>query len=261
MPCFYFIGIGENINILVSNYKKLWCYFFLLFFFISMNACTTTSSPQKVSVSAMPLGQSLPTANSDYVLQLGDALEIKFFYNPELNESVIVRPDGKISLQLIDDIHVAGLPLSALNKLLLEKYSKILRKPEIKVLVKDFGGQKVFVGGEVKSPGMIPTMGNLTVLQAIIQAGGFIETSESRSVVILRDQGTREPIFKTVNLKKLDSQTSADDMFLKPFDIVFVPKSRIAKINQFMSQYFDKLIPVSKVVGFSWVSEVNRVIF
>ncbi|KPK36925.1 MAG: hypothetical protein AMK70_00620 [Nitrospira bacterium SG8_35_1] len=188
--------------------------------------------------------------NRDYVFHLGDVIDIKLFYNPELNDTVTVRPDGKISLQLIDQIKVEGLTPSELDRIITEEYSKKLRNVEVTVIVRDFGGQRIFIGGEVNSPGLIPIFGNLTTIQAIFQAGGFKDTAELKSVVVLRNQGTLKPLFMTINLAEdLSSDTQSNDIVLEPYDIVFVPKSQIAKMNQFVDQYIDKLIPISRSLG------------
>jgi protein involved in polysaccharide export with SLBB domain len=90
-----------------------------------------------------PVGET----SNEYLFELGDVIEIKFFYNPELNERVTIRPDGKISLQLIDEVEAVGLTPSELDKNLTEKYSEVLNNPEVAVIVKEFTRQKVFVGG------------------------------------------------------------------------------------------------------------------
>jgi len=109
----------------------------------------------------------------DYYLQPGDNLEIKFFYNPELNESVIIRPDGKISLQLIDEIQAAGLTPSQLDDILTKKYSSQLKQSVLTVILKSFGGQRIYVGGEVNSPQVLTVVGKVNALQAIFDAGGL----------------------------------------------------------------------------------------
>jgi polysaccharide biosynthesis/export protein len=192
--------------------------------------------------------------NDEYILQSGDTLEVKFFSYPELNEKVTIRPDGRISLQAIEEVKAAGLKPQDLESLLKQKYAKILKKPEAAVIVKEFSAQKVFVGGEVKNPGVIPLTGKLTSLQAIFQSGGFLDTANMKTVVVLRNQGSGQPAFKTINLKEaLFSQDQKNDILLNPYDVVFVPKSNIAQLNQFMNQYFEKLLPISKTFGFTYL--------
>lgn len=194
----------------------------------------------------------------DYIIQVGDVMGIKFYYTPELNENVTVRPDGKISLQLIDEVLAAGLTPSKLDDLLTEKYSKILEHSEVTVIMRELVGQRIYVGGEVNSPGMIPASGRLTSLQAIFRAGGFKNTAELKSIVILRNEGYDKPLFMTVNLaENLKSPYQHHDILLKPYDIIFVPKTKIAMLNQFVDQYIKKVIPVSMNVGFSWVHNLK----
>ena len=75
----------------------------------------------------------------------GDQLDIKFFYNPELNEAVTLRPEGKISLQLVDEVQAAGLPPAELDARLTEAYSRELKKPMVSVIVRSFKGQRIYV--------------------------------------------------------------------------------------------------------------------
>ena len=126
-------------------------------------ACAT-SQPVAIPAQAQTTAAQRPAA---YVIHAGDQLDIKFFYNPELNESVTVRPDGKISLQLVDEIQAAGLQPSELDQRLTELYSHELKKPVLTVIVRSFTGQRVYVGGEVNRQGLITLQPGLTALQAV----------------------------------------------------------------------------------------------
>ena len=96
-----------------------------------------------------------PPSSRSTGFRAGDQLEVKFFYNPELNEQVIVRPDGRISLQLANEIMVAGLTPLELTDLLKKKYSTEISKPEITIIVRTFTSQRVFVDGEVNRAGLV----------------------------------------------------------------------------------------------------------
>ena len=111
---------------------------------------------------------------------------------------------------------------------------------------------KVYVGGEVTRPGLIPLNGTLSVLEAIVEAGGFTEKANQNSVMLLRNNGQNKP---TVTKLKFNEALGGDnpDAALQPFDVVYVPKSKIAKVNQFVDQYIRKLIPVAVTAGFSYV--------
>ena len=117
---------------------------------LAMISCATSQpavTPAEVQM------KSEPQKPAPYVIHAGDQLDIKFFYNPELNESVVVRPDGKISLQLIDEIQAAGLQPAELDQKLTDLYSRELKKPVLTVIVRSFTGQRVYVGGEVMPGG------------------------------------------------------------------------------------------------------------
>jgi protein involved in polysaccharide export with SLBB domain len=221
---------------------------------IFIGACAEMLPP-KGEFALPPLIEETGSAQDsmDYLLQPGDVIDVKFYYNPELNEHITIRPDGKISLQLINEIRASGLSPSGLDSVLTEKYSKLLTNPEVTVIVRECAGYRVYIGGEVNAPGMFPLVGRQTVLRAILQAGGAKNTGELGSVVILRNQKTDKPLFITLNLAKdLMVPDRGNDIVLKPYDIVFVPKSIIAQLNQFVEQYFDKLIPVTKSFGIAY---------
>jgi hypothetical protein len=100
----------------------------------------------------MPAESPLPL--TPYRIQPGDSLDIKFFYNPELNELLVVRPDGYISLQLVNEVMVAGLEPKEVNEMLTEKYSQELRKPVVTVIVKSFGRPAGLCGRRSGSAGL-----------------------------------------------------------------------------------------------------------
>ena len=210
---------------------------------------------------ALPLGLQDGPSNGaatrvpgpEYRIQVGDRLEVKFFYSPELNEQVIVRPDGRISLQLIPEIEVANLTLAMLAKQLTERYAADLNQPQVTVMVREFGTQRVFVDGEVGTPGMVPIFGQMTALQAISQAGGLKETARSSEVLVIR-RGTGDvPVAFRVDLKQVrEGRNLAQDIALAPLDVIYVPRSRIANVNLFVDQYIRKVLPFDWVVGVRW---------
>jgi protein involved in polysaccharide export with SLBB domain len=185
----------------------------------------------------------------EYRIEPGDTLDIKFFYNPELNELLIpVRPDGRISLQLVGEVTAAGQTPVELTKSLEEKYSVELKKPQVTIIVRSFGtSQAVFVDGEVNGPKLINIITPMTVMQAISQAGGFkMDTARQYEVIVIRRGPDHKPIIQTVNLEKaIDGTDMAQDIFLRPFDIVFVPRTPIANANLWVRQYIRGLIPVN----------------
>ncbi len=194
----------------------------------------------------------------EYRIQAGDQLDIKLFFNPELNETVFVRPDGKISLQLVDDVQAAGLRPSDLDDVLTQKYSQELRKPVITVIVRSFTGQRVYVGGEVGNPGLVNLTAGMTALQAVINAGGFRETAKPDGVIVIRKGPENQPIPIRVDLEQVIDGEEIRDFQLHPYDIVYVPKTWIAKANKFVNQYIERLLLFKGVsVGLGFTYELN----
>jgi protein involved in polysaccharide export with SLBB domain len=184
-------------------------------------------------------------ADTEYRIQVGDQLDIKFFYNPELNEQVIVRPDGRISLQLIPEVVATDLTPAMLTKQLTQLYATDLKQPRVTVIVRGFGSQRVFVDGEVGKPGMVPILGLMTALQAIAEAGGMTRTARQSEVIIIRRGAANKPVAFTVDLKKArDGSDLSQDTALAPFDIIYVPRSRVANVNVWMDQYIRQNIPI-----------------
>jgi len=187
-----------------------------------------------------------PYLEQEYKIQVGDQLDIKFFYNPELNEQAIVRPDGRVSLQLVHEVMAAGLTPAELTDFLHKSYASELKKPEVTVIVRSFGAHKVYIDGEVTKPGMIPLVGLVTVMQAISQAGGVKESARTSEVIIIRHGAANKPFAFPVNVEKIvDGTDLRQDIPLKPFDIVFVPRSPIANVNVWVDQYLRKNVPIS----------------
>ena len=180
----------------------------------------------------------------EYLIQAGDELEVKFLYNPELNEKLPVRPDGRISLPIVKEVMVVGMSPQKLEELLTQKYKDELKKPDITVIVRSFSAQKVFVDGEVLRAGLVPLTGPLTVMQAISQAGGLKDTARRTQVLVIR-QNPDGPFFTSVLdlTKAIDGTDKRQDIALMPYDIVYVPKSAIANVNLFVEQYISKNIP------------------
>jgi protein involved in polysaccharide export with SLBB domain len=188
---------------------------------------------------------------------------VKLFYAPELNETnLTIRPDGKVNLQLIGEVHVAGLTSEGMAKTLRERYTGILKDPEIAVIVRKFTALRAYVAGEVNKPGLIAYDSPITVLQALIQAEWLKGTAEPSNVVILRDTGNGTPSVHFVDVRKLvDEPAAAREVMLQPYDIVYVPRSRIASVQAFVDNYIDKIVltPISRLAGFSFAYQLNAV--
>lgn len=183
------------------------------------------------------------TIVAEYRLGFGDVIEVKFFNNSQFNETLTVRPDGRISMQKIGDIVVVGMTPTELSQYITRAYSRIIKDPEVTVIVRNFGGYQVYVLGEVKSPGAFPLQRNLTVLRSLALAGGQKETATLKSILLIR----RKPD-GTADVRRIDLSNNApgaiqkNDIPLEAQDIIYVPKTFIANINTFLDQAFSGLI-------------------
>lgn len=209
-------------------------WFFLPFYLYSQPAAT------------QHVVQVQETPPASYALHKGDVFDIKFFYNPELNEQVTVRPDGKIALQLIGEVQVEGVGVADLTARLKERYTKNLAHPELTILVRSFAMQKLFVDGEVMKPGMIDLPARLTVAQSIAQAGGFRDTAKVRDVLLIRRDAGGAPTVTHLDLKPPRTVEDASaDIPVEPFDVIFVSRSKIANVNRWVDDYIRKNIPIT----------------
>jgi protein involved in polysaccharide export with SLBB domain len=183
-----------------------------------------------------------PNAPIPYRLTPGDVVDLKFAYNPELNDTVTLRPDGRISLQRIGDVLAQRLTPLELAARVNEQYAKVLRHPEASVIVRDIAGQKAYVGGEVVAPGPVDLRGGLTSLQAILKTGGLKPTAKLDNVILMRYTGDERAEVRKLNIQRLLEGRDADPL-LSPFDVVFVPRSAIGKVGLFVEQYVNGVIP------------------
>jgi len=215
-------------------------------------------APAGSQASAQPLVGSGDTSgdatirNGTYVLQVGDEISIKAFHIPDVEDTVRIRPDGKVSLVLLPDVPAAGLTTEELTKTLTSRYADYFQQPKISVIVRSFSNSKVFVGGEVGQPQLIPLSGSLTVLGAVLQAGGFKNTARTDSVILVRNDGYDHRVARRLNLKAA-LKGAEGDVVVKPFDVIYVPRSSIASVDQVVDQYVRQLIPAMLTSGFTYL--------
>jgi protein involved in polysaccharide export with SLBB domain len=190
-------------------------------------------------------------ASEPYRIQVGDELEIRFFHTPDQNVVLPVRPDGFISVPLAHEVRAAGRTPEELRLELVERCSRELAEPEIAVIVRTFAGYQVHVGGEVDRPGVLELASSCTVLQAVFGAGGFLPTASLADVVVVRRGPDGSYALLEADLDEvLEGDDASGNFFLQPFDVVYVPPTRIADVNKWVDQYLRRNIPIS--FGFSY---------
>ncbi len=194
---------------------------------------------------SVPQVPSAATSPLTYTLQVGDLVELRFPYAEELDVTAPVRPDGKLAVPHAGEIRAAGLTPSELREAICHALEGTLRDPEVTVVVKEFRTQRVFVTGEVTTAGPLEYRPGMTALQALSAAGGYRETASRQALLVLRHAGP-----DTLQVTSLDVRRKAgriNDFPLRPDDIVLVPRSGIAKVNQAIRQYVRGVLPVSNL--------------
>ena len=179
----------------------------------------------------------------------GDVLDFKFFYNPELNDTQTIRPDGKITLQLIGEVEVNGKTPDQLKQELVKAYTGQLRIPEVAVIGRSFINRRVYVGGDVIRPGMLEMPRRITALEAIMMAGGFdYRRAEVNNVVIIQHKnGQRYGC--ALDLRDALKGKEAQLFYLEPQDIVYVPRNKISQVGLWIDQHINQIVPR---VGFTY---------
>nr|MBP7323491.1 polysaccharide export protein [Deltaproteobacteria bacterium] len=197
------------------------------------------SDPEIQTITPPPEKQS-----GDVFLSPGDELEIKFAYAPELNETQVIRSDNKIELALIGEIEAAGKTTSQFKSELEDAYSKHLAHPQVSIFVRTAYQNRVYVGGAVTEPGLIDMAGPMTALEAIMQAGGFDHSSaEVENVIVIRYEGKERNAYSLNFGESTDPENLFTPFYLEPRDIVFVPRTTIAKVDQWVEQHIWALLP------------------
>ncbi len=185
--------------------------------------------------------QGLPATETRY--EPGDEIEVKFFYNPELDELQMIRPDGKITLQLVGDLQAAGKTPSELGKDIQEAYAEQLRDPAVAVMTRTLATRHVFVGGAVKNAGIFEMPGSMTAMEAVMRAGGWNPFSgDIQQVIVIRNRNG-EIIGCKLDLREPFHGKQQQAFNLEPKDIVYVPTTAIADANNWVEQYINRLLP------------------
>ena len=178
---------------------------------------------------------ALQHRNPRYELSKGDSFDLTFPFTPEFNQTVIVQPDGYITLTELGDVYVAGKTEPELRELLRKAYGQILHDPVINIVVKDFEKPYFIAGGEVARPGKYELRDDTTLTQAIAIAGGFTESSQHSQVLLFHRVSNDWVEVKKLNVKKMfRSANLAEDLHLQPGDMFFVPQNRISKIRKWV---------------------------
>jgi polysaccharide biosynthesis/export protein len=217
---------------------------------VTAGCATTTAEYQE-----MP---ATPSPEAKVILRPGDEIELKFPYWNELNDTQIIRPDGMITLQLIDSVKAQGLTPEELDDKLTKLYVSKIKDPVVSVVVRTLVDQRIYVGGEVNKPGLLTLQGEVNALQAVINAGGFNELARTDQVIVIRKDEEGKAVPYKVDLSSPLYETDPKNMLLlQPNDVVYVPKTVIANMNKFVKQYISDLI-LFRGIGLGFTYELRE---
>jgi protein involved in polysaccharide export with SLBB domain len=188
-----------------------------------------------------------------YVMYPGDMLLVRFPSDPELDTQARIRSDGMISIPHVGDIVAAGREPMELARELEARMEGVLKRQVVSVIVTEELGRRVYIGGDVRRPGGLQLAPNQTLSQALFEAGGLPGTAAPECILVLRQRPEASYVLKA-DLNRILEGT-APDVRLEPFDVVFVPETIITKIDRFVEQYVNSLIPRS--VAFPFTTELR----
>jgi polysaccharide biosynthesis/export protein len=179
---------------------------------------TQGSDPPAISAAAKPA-----TADPNYVIGSEDVLDISVWKEPDLSRTVPVRPDGKISLPLLNDVQAAGLTPPQLAAAITTNLNKFVTSPQVTVIVTQINSQRVYLLGEVARPGAYMLIPGMTILQALSNAGGFSSYANTKKIYLLRQEnGKQQKLF--FNYKDvIDGKRTDQNVLLKTGDTIVVP--------------------------------------
>src|SRR5580700_2004918 len=183
------------------------------------NQSAKPDSPKEPAADAKPAGPLAPVDPKAYIIGAEDVISIRVWHEPENSGEFVVRPDGKISVPLVGEIQAAGLSPEKLSTNIAESLQKIMVHPEVTVGVLKVNSKKYYIQGEVNKPGSYPLVIDTTVLEALVNAGGFRDFANTKKIVILRGSDRLKFNYHEVTHGKKMEQ----NILVKPGDQIIVP--------------------------------------
>jgi polysaccharide biosynthesis/export protein len=168
---------------------------------------------------AKPVTTAAPVDPRAYLIGAEDVISIRVWHEPENSGTFVVRPDGKVSVPLVGEIQAAGITPEKLSENIAESLQKVMVHPEVTVGVEKVNSKKYYIQGEVNKPGSYPLVIDTTVLEALVNAGGFREFANTKKIVILRgSQRLRFNYRQVTHGNKMEQ-----NILVKPGDQIIVP--------------------------------------
>lgn len=203
---------------------------------------------QLVREAEASIGPTIPQrVPSEYILGVGDNIEVAVWRHPDLNRTVAIRPDGMISLPVVGEIKASGFSPAQVSKIVASRLRRYIRDPQVSVIVTKFKDTTILVLGEVGSPGVYKIFGHMTVLEAIAGAGSYRKYAGLRTTLVVREGYSDSPeIICTDLLDVILKGKFENDVVLKPGDIVFLPQTALTHFTDFMDLFNRTIRPVAR---------------
>jgi polysaccharide export outer membrane protein len=167
---------------------------------------------------------AVPANDTAYKIGPQDVVRIDVWKEPEVSRSGLpVRPDGKISLPLLNDVQAAGLSPLELSNVISEGLKKFMNNPQVTVTVLDINSRRVYVTGEVSRPGTFPLLPNMTVLQALTTAGAFTQFARTKAIYVLRNEGGKQVKYPFNYKDVIKGNHPEQNIELRSGDTIVVP--------------------------------------
>jgi polysaccharide export outer membrane protein len=163
------------------------------------------------------------TNEPSYEIGPGDVLDIRVWKEPEVSHIVPVRPDGKISLPLLNDVQAAGVTPALLAEKIEDSLKKYLSDPQVTVIVTAINSQRIYILGEVVRAGTYPLLPGMTLLQALSSAGGFTQFARTKSIYLLREKNGAQVKYPFNYKEVVQGEKSEQNTVLKTGDTIVVP--------------------------------------
>ena len=206
---------------------SIWILISVLTLAISASAQQNAGSkqPSQPGAPAVATEVSKPAATADgnYIIGPQDVLDISVWKEPEVSRVVPVRPDGKISLPLLNDVQAAGLTPAALASQITESLKKYVTNPQVTVIITTINSRRVYLLGEVTRPGAFPMIPGMTVLQAVSSGGGFTQFARTKGIYVLRNENGKQVKYPFNYKEVISGKKPEQDITLKAGDTIVVP--------------------------------------
>jgi polysaccharide export outer membrane protein len=181
------------------------------------------SGQAQAAVTATDPVQKPATQDLNYIIGAQDVLDISVWKEPELTRTIPVRPDGKISLPLLNDVRAAGLTPNQLAAQITTSLKKFVTDPQVTVIVTQINSQRVYILGEVTRTGAYPLLPEMTILQALSSAGGFTQFANRKKIYMFRVESGKQVKYPFDYKAVIDGKRSDENVVLKAGDTIVVP--------------------------------------